>query len=271
MQSDFLPERTRLVMAHPDDEALWASSILGRVERTVLCFGDVGSQPGWSEGRRRSVAEYPLADVVRLDLPESEVFDRAAWPNPVETEYGLAVQVNSPARHGVNEPLYRQTHARLVEKLRPLLHGCTTVATHSPWGEYGHEEHVQVFRAVSDLQAEMGFTLWVPGYASDKSYALMLRHLSRLDRSLPPQPTDPALGEQIKALYMRNGCWTWFDDYVWPETEFFYRWMGPDEKPVRPRSGSVIHMNMLWTNWRPRSRPSLLKRIRRRSVRLLGR
>ena len=51
------------------------------------------------------------------------------------------------------------------------------VIAHGPWGEYGHEEHVQVFRVVASLATEMGFRLWLPAYVAPKSEALMLRNL----------------------------------------------------------------------------------------------
>jgi LmbE family N-acetylglucosaminyl deacetylase len=267
-QPDF-PERTTLVMAHPDDEALWATSVLSRMERIVFCFEVMASRPDWSEGRRRSLAEYPLPRVTQLGLQESEVFSGAAWPEPEETDYGLKVRRRPGARPGFSEKRYRENHRLLVEELRPILTGYEAVITHNPWGEYGHEEHVQVFRAVANLQAEMGFALWVPGYVSNKSYPLMLRHLSRLDGRVSCQPTDPELGARLKALYTENECWTWFDDYVWPVQECFHRWIGPGEQPAPPRSGSFVKMNMLWIKWEPLRRKSLLSRLLRRAGRLL--
>lgn len=269
-QPDF-PERTTLVMAHPDDEALWATSVLSRMERIVFCFEVMASYPVWSEGRRLSLAEYPLPNAINLGFQEAEVFNGASWPEPVETEYGLAVRQGPRLMPGFSETRYRENHGRLVAALRPLLADRAAVITHNPWGEYGHEEHVQVFRAVANLQAEMGFDLWVPGYVSNKSYALMLRHWPRLDRGFPPCPTDPDLGARLQALYARNGCWTWFQDHVWPAHEYFYRWIGPDETPMPPRSGSFINLQMLWLDWAPPRRPPLLRRLLRRAARLVVR
>jgi LmbE family N-acetylglucosaminyl deacetylase len=258
-------------MAHPDDEALWASSVLYEVRGVVLCFEVVASQPSWSEGRRRSLAQYPLSQVTQLGLQESEVFNCAGWPEPEETAYGFKVSRRSGAMPGFSEKRYRQNQRSLVEKLRPLLAGCGAVITHSPWGEYGHEEHVQVFRAVADLQGEMGFDLWVPGYVSNKSYPLMLRHVSRLDGDVYCRPTDPDLGARLKALYTQNDCWTWFDDYVWPAEECFYRWIGAGEQPTSPRSGSFLTFNTLWIKWAPLRRQFFLNRVLRRAARLLRR
>ncbi len=265
------PEGTKLVMAHPDDEALWATSILSSVDRIVLCFGDVASQPGWSEGRRRSAAAYPLPNVTHLGIPESEVFDGAGWPEPLETDIGLAVQKNPSSCRGFSESRYLENWNRLVNALRPLLAGSHCVITHSPWGEYGHEEHVQVFRAVAQLKAEMGFALWVPGYVSNKSFSLMTRHMSSLDSVSGPLETDPELGRRLQALYAENGCWTWFDDYSWPTHEYFHRWAGPDARPESTSARRLVAMNVLWlAPQKPRrdSRP-IMSRIVRRTRRLV--
>jgi LmbE family N-acetylglucosaminyl deacetylase len=271
MQRVDFPNGAALVMAHPDDEVLWASSVLSDVSRVILCFENLISYPEWTQGRRRSLAQYPLPRVAQLGLQESEVFNCAAWPEPEETDYGLNVRQRAGAMRGYSEQRYRDNHRLLVDRLRPLLNGHKMVITHNPWGEYGHEEHVQVFRAVADLQGDLGFDLLVTGYVSNKSYPLMLRHLPRLEISVSDRPTDPKLGTHLKALYTQNQCWTWFDDYVWPNKESFYRWLGPGEQPVAVRSGSFLTFNTLWIKWAPLRRQTFLRRALRRSVRLVRR
>ena len=48
--------RSALVVAHPDDEALWFSSIAGKVERLIVCFLEVDGRPDVTAGRRRAAA-----------------------------------------------------------------------------------------------------------------------------------------------------------------------------------------------------------------------
>jgi LmbE family N-acetylglucosaminyl deacetylase len=264
------PKCTALVVAHPDDEALWATSVLSRVERIVFCFGLIASRPDWSEGRRRCLSDYPLPTVTNLGLQESEVFDGALWPDPVETKYGLAVRRRRGAMPAFSDKCYRENYTRLVRELRTVLTGYSSVITHNPWGEYGHEEHVQVFRAVAELQNELGFALWVSGYVSDKSYALMLRNWPMLDPSFQVFPTDPDLGARLKALYAQHDCWTWFRDYVWPAHEYFYRWIGSAESPTPIRRASLMEVNLLYLKWVPAREKALLNRLQQRVKRLLG-
>jgi hypothetical protein len=240
-------QNAALVMAHPDDEVLWASSVLSKVSQIVLCFEQVPSRPEWGRGRQLSLEHYPLAQVTQVGLAESEVFNCADWPRPEETAYGLKVRHSPRAMSGFSEKRYRENHPRLIEKLRTSLAGYPSVITHNPWGEYGHEEHAQVFRAVAALRAEMGFDLWVNCYVSNRNFHLMTRHFPNLEASTCCLlPTDPDLALRLKALYTQNGCWTWFDDYEWPRQECFCRYTSPDETSSPVKFGDSIALNMLW-------------------------
>ena len=95
-----LLERAAIVMAHPDDEVLWASSILARVGRILLCYEDIPFQPAISEGRRQALARFPLPNVENLRLEEAPSYGSAAWSEPVETDYGLEVRQGPGSMRG---------------------------------------------------------------------------------------------------------------------------------------------------------------------------
>lgn len=249
-----------LVFAHPDDEVLWASALLARARAVILCFGDM-HKPAVSEGRRRALAAYPLPNVESLAIPEAGVFERAAWPDPPPAPDGLALRADLPAQEADRPRRYGANFARLTELLRPRLTGARTVVTHNPWGEYGHEEHVQLFRAVEALQRELGFALWVTGYVSEKSESLMARSIPHLQAESVVLPTDPDLGARLQTLYTETGCWTWYDDYAWPATESFHRW-SPAPQPARP--GATLALTRIWLGWTPKRRSSRLRRLARR-------
>jgi LmbE family N-acetylglucosaminyl deacetylase len=238
-----ITDSSALVVAHPDDEVLWFSSILEDVGNILVCFLDVSSRPDWSAGRRESLRSYPLEGVISLGLTESEVFNGAAWPNPVLSEFGLSVAHLPESLQGYSLETYKSNFERLKAELRPRLTGIRNVITHNPWGEYGHEEHVQVFRAVDALRSELGFRVWFSNYFSSKSYGLMLRYLAGFDGVYRVLKTRPKLGKRVQALYSRNNCWTWFSDYQWPENEGFLLWAG--NAPNTPRAGTVFPMNAI--------------------------
>lgn len=265
-----------LVFAHPDDEVLWASSVLAGAGKVILCYGDYPGKPLFSEQRRRAVARLPLPGLEALQIEEAAVAGTAAWPFPEEVDEGLA-----PRRlpFGLDAPLrqaYARNFARLCAELEVRLAGLAEVVTHNPWGEYGHEEHVQVFRAVRAVQTRLGFRLWVSGYVGDRAMGLMQRNLDLLGPPTRPRPTDPELGDQLRRIYMEDGCWTWPADYVWPEVEWFYPVLSIAERaaqvdiplargthPVRP-----VRINMIQTGWIPDTGTRHMIRCVMRSLRV---
>jgi len=225
-----LDDRSVLVMAHPDDEVLWASAALAGVGRVILAYEALPGRPDITAGRQAALARYPRP-VESLRLAESASYGAAAWPEPAETPEGLAVAAGPGTMPGFDPAAYRAGFATLVDRLGPALAGARTVITHAPWGEYGHEDHVQLFRAVEALRPALGFALWVPAHASARSLPLMQRHLGRLGDPTPPMPTDRDLAATLCALYRETGCWTWVDDHAWPQTEIFY--------PILPAPAAV--------------------------------
>ena len=261
-----LDDRSIIVMAHPDDEVLWASSALARAGRLLLAYEALPGRPDITAGRQAARARFPRP-VESLRLAETGSFGAAAWPDPVETPEGLAVAAGPSSMPGFDPAAYRGGFATLVARLRPALAGVRTVITHAPWGEYGHEDHVQLFRAVEALKDALGFALWVPAHVSARSFPLMQRNLGRLGAPTPPMPTDRRLAETLRALYRETGCWTWVDDHAWPEAEVFYPVLpaaAPPPTPSRSYPMTVVTMPA------PPSaaRRGLAGRIRRRARRL---
>jgi LmbE family N-acetylglucosaminyl deacetylase len=224
-------DRMAIVMAHPDDEVLWACSSLRAAEKIVLVYGELPGAPDLTAGRRAAMAAFPLKTLDWLEMTESGVFDSASWPEVRETEYGLYPHPALRVLRCFDADRYRAQFGALREALRPRLTGLRNVIAHGPWGEYGHEDHVQVFRVVASLSEELGFRLWVPAYVAAKSEGLMLRNLSYFGRPTPPMAIDATLAHEIADIYKRTRTWTWFDSYVWPKTERFLPWIAGGVAP----------------------------------------
>lgn len=220
-------DRLAIVMAHPDDEVLWAGSMLRAAEKIVLVFGELADGPQLTAGRREAMAAFPLKTLDWLEMVEAGSFDSASWRHPKETEYGLQLHKALRVMWCFDPDRYRRQFGELQDRLRVSLKGIRNVIAHGPWGEYGHEDHVQVFRAVAGLAGEMGFQLWVPAYWAPKSEMLMRRNLRFFGAPTDAMPIDRAFAEEIAQIYKRTQTWTWFDSYVWPETERFLPWQ-PD-------------------------------------------
>ncbi len=205
-----------LVVAHPDDEILWFSSVADKVDEIVFCFNDYPALPALGSGRKQSLANYPLPHVSTLEIEESGSFSGADWKNPVATPYGVEIVNGKEIRQRYQDNFFILKE-KLSEKLRPY----TNVFTHNPWGEYGHEDHVQVYRVVETLQKRLPFRIWCSNYASNRSVSLMFDYFSGFDTSYLRLPTNLELASTLKALYQKNNCWTWYRDYRWFDEECF--------------------------------------------------
>jgi hypothetical protein len=229
---DSPPSPIAVVVAHPDDECLWLSSVLASADRVVLCFGDLFERPKKAAARRRAVAALPLPNLVNLKIPESAAGFSVDWEHPQPTQQGMAIiDPVARARYEANFP-------RLIEALRPVLAGFRHVCTHNPWGEYGHGEHVQVYRAVAALQAELGYTIWFSNYASAKSWTFAHQIGDRPcwgeRRTLP---TNRAMGRGLMRVYVRSGAWTWTLSHLWPAEETLYS--QPPQRDPMPRHSLI--------------------------------
>lgn len=249
-------EHSALVVAHPDDENLWFSSVLSRVGSIIVCFLPVPGDATLTQGRQRSIASYPLPNLSCLELQESDVFWGVDWRQPVETEYGLRIDDRQ-----LSDQRYLANFATLIERLRPRLQGHRTVFTHNPWGEYGHPEHIQVYRAVKALQPEIGFDLWYSSYVSNKTATLMGRALALSALQSLTLATDKDLAYRIADLYKHNACWTWYRDYEWPDTESMLQ----DGPPAAggQRYGRSVGLNFIQIEPPPAIVPPWKRRLRR--------
>lgn len=202
-----------IVVAHPDDEALWLSAALAEADRVIFCFGDQLGGGQKSAARRRAVAALPFPDLVNLNLPESGVRKLVDWAHAAPTSCGI--EIADPA----GRARYEANFSALLAALRPVLAGAKNVFTHNPWGEYGHPEHVQVYRAVAALQPESGATIWFSNYASPLTEHLACAASWDLREERQP---DRRRAKKLFWTYWRHGAWTWPLLHRWPRREIFF-------------------------------------------------
>ena len=206
-----------VVVAHPDDECLWLSSVLSASTRTVFAFGDPYGRPDIAAARQRAVAELALPGLVNLAIPESGTRLAVDLSRPLLTATGIAITDAAAALR------YDANFGRLVAALRPVLSGYDLVFTHNPWGEYGHPEHIQLYRAVISLQAELGYAVGFSNYVDRRSWPLA----QELGRVLcwtrcSVRMTNQTLAMRLMAVYRRHGVWTWTNWHCWPRRETVY-------------------------------------------------
>lgn len=246
-----------IVVAHPDDEVLWASSILRAAKKVIVCYQETDQSQKVSAGRIELLRNFPLDNVVCLKIKESNTYQTTSWRKPTESEYGIYCSRNSRA--------YIANFHLLVDLLKDHIDADDIVVTHNPWGEYGHEEHVQVYRAVTRLQKDRHFRLFVTGYVGDRVIHFMEQNTDRLGQASSLFAIDKSLCHALKRHYQLHDSWTWDDNYEWPDFECFYEVLRPDAA-LRPPSGTLSSMpvNVIWLDgplplWR-----RLFRKIKRR-------
>ena len=251
-------DKSLLIVAHPDEEILWFSSIIDRFDQIVICYMDAGHSDELGAARRNSLRDHALRDrITLLDLAQSKSHNMSQWPEPEETEYGLKLTKNA----GLDR-LHIEQAGRLRDAVEPFVAAASNVFTHNPWGEYGHEDHVQVHRVVARLAGENKARLWFGNYVSNKSSRLMRRSLEVFPTSYFTMPVNREYARRVASAYVTNGAWTWIDDYQWPARECFV----PDHDS-RSQTGIAapfpvnyirVPFDPLMTN---RPRPSRARRI----------
>jgi LmbE family N-acetylglucosaminyl deacetylase len=228
-----------LVVAHPDDEILWFGSILDEVDKIVVCFLNDPAHPELAEARQRVLAEHPLREkIVCLGADETGSFNKASWPLPKATKYGLRIVKDRKIAKR-----YRLCYRELRKQLAPMIRQATNVITHNPWGEYGHEEHVLVHRVATVLANSRRKPVWYGNHASTWSQELMRMYLDRSERQVIYRKVDESAMQNIANVYRANDAWTWFDDYRWFEDECFIR--GPFTRARQPGAGWTCPVNLL--------------------------
>lgn len=250
-----------LVVAHPDDEVLWFSSVIDDVARIVIVFNTSAKDADLAESVKAALAEHPCRDkIVTLDLTQVESHNLGDWPYPELTDYGIRL-----TRAPEYDAAYAEQAARIGEALEPHLAGIDNVFTHNPWGEYGHEAHVQLSKVATRLGAKRGATVWYGNYASGKSSRLMRHYVQGFGNEHYTRQVDTARARELADTYLRNGAWTFDENHAWFPTECFVR--GPLET-AEAAVGTLFPVNYLRVPFDPvpatTAPPGILQRLRRK-------
>lgn len=240
-QLEFL-KNSLIIGAHPDDELLWFTSILKEVDEVIIVYRDFWAKPEIGQKRQAVIDDYPRNNVECLNFDEAGTYGCADWTNPQPDEYGLAFSLAASKREikriakrtlstvipiGRNTPAssiqsaYRQNWDKLYSALKQRLRPEMNVFSHNPWGEYGHEDHVQVFRVLDQLRGEIGFKLWMSNYCTERTVPLAVKYMTGSPACDVRLPSNKAFADKVADTYKKHDCWTWDENWVWPDEECF--------------------------------------------------
>ncbi len=252
-----------IIGAHPDDELLWFNAALPHADKVLIVYKDFWAHPCLGKARAEALANHPHKNLECLNMAEAGTYGCANWAAPVCDEFGLEFSMAATATRDVKrflkltlstvvpfdlntsnksvrqayEDNYHELYGLLKERLEPDMN----VFSHNPWGEYGHEDHVQVFRVLDRLRNEIGFKLWMTNYCTERALPLAVRYFTTSPGSYIRLKSDKVFAEKAAGVYKDAGCWTWADNWSWFDDECYIE--APDA-----RSGPHSHEHLLPLN-----------------------
>lgn len=226
------------MVAHPDDEILWLAPAVANAATIIAALPGHADDPAVTRGRELVRAQYPVGAFEFLPLRSAGVHQRSDWRRRRPMQHGVDLKSDCPPER---TSLYRENYQSLLELLSPYLGQHHIVFTHNPWGEYGHEEHVQVSNVVMSLASRHGCSVWAwDGFQERRllSEDMRLRtdYFGAQTSSLPTQQlrVDSSLFGSVRDLYLANGAWTWDSTYEPPPSSTYIQLVREGEVLIRP-------------------------------------
>ena len=192
-----MKKNIKIIVAHPDDEIIFFSSILRSISKKIICFS-ISYDKKVNEGREIIKTKTPFKNWQFLEQRELSSYN--------------FTNLNS----------YYENYKKLKSSLSKIIKFGDTIYTHNPWGEYGHEDHILVFDVINSLSKKLKLKIFVNGYVSNNSLNLMSKTQHLLSNNFKYKNIDHKFNSNIKKKYITNSCWTFDKNYKWPKTEIFF-------------------------------------------------
>ena len=238
-----------IIVAHPDDETLFASSLVQYANEIIICFSKNELEKKISYGRDELKKKFLLDNATFLELTESTKYIASAKDSKI-SNYGLfAINKNhteSVLRFLKKNKGFQNTSNLMSSIIKDSLKGKESVITHSPWGDYGNIEHINVFDSTFKACQSIGVALYCFGYSSQYTYRHMREYLdnSRPD-SILTLKTNKLIFKELEALYKSKNCWTWYENYILPTEETFIKLFPQSATDELKSFGKRIKINII--------------------------
>jgi len=152
-----MDEELTIIVAHPDDEVLWLGAVLPLATRIVAALPGHAIEHELEAARAELHPSYPIGTLEYLPLRSAGVHMQSDWKRRAPIDHGVTLRQSCPTERLTH---YRTNFDAMLRLLRPYVQSDSPVCTHNPWGEYGHEEHIQVNHAVVQLAQAVGSSVW---------------------------------------------------------------------------------------------------------------
>ena len=207
---------TALVLTHMDDDAIWMlpwwkiteKFITGAMPPTPVYQTIVNQQQDYLDSHGYNI-DYKSNWLTPWGMITHAEYSDYYWDDLPGAQY-LAADHLIAYWDNNDLQLVRTEIDRIKAKLEQYISSpsVSRVITHNNWGEYGHQQHRAINKAVRELAVKYRKDVWMLGCNNGDF----------VDVDVPNGITytmgsfnDPDLFTSIRTIYKNNWCWTWPD------------------------------------------------------------
>ena len=214
-----------LIVAHLDDEIIFASSLIDHVKKIIICFCSNSNEKKLTKSRTNLIKFFPNKKFIFLKFEENNALLKKLCHKNLNRRFILhdEKEINYVKTRLDNDQDYKEFKRIIENRLLLELKSIENVFTHSEWGEYGHFDHINIHNIVRELTLKKNINLYCFGYIAERNFYCLKYYLKNinLNKSLELK-TNKKKFKNFKELYIHNNCWTWYKNYELPEKEIFY-------------------------------------------------
>jgi hypothetical protein len=210
---------TILVYAHLDDDAIWMLPFWSKTEKFIG-----GAMPATPSYRTIISQQQTFLNNNGYNIAYQSNW-YTPWDDVTDTEYTeYYLGANSSYNYLLNDHVETRLSSDVttlsryeINKIKAKLEqyfadpSMSRVITHNNWGEYGHQHHRGINKAVRELAVKYRKDVWMLGCDNG----------GFVDVTVPDGITyaygsfnTPDLYTGIRTIYSNNGRWTWYTDRV---------------------------------------------------------
>lgn len=240
-----------LIVAHLDDEIIFASSLIDHVKKIIICFCSNSNEKELTKSRRNLIKNFPNKKFIFLKFEENNGLLKKLCQKNLNRRFILhdEKEINYVKTRFENDHNYMEFKRLLKIRLLSEIKSIENVFTHNPWGEYGHFDHINIHNIIRELTLEKNINLYCFGYITEKNFYYFKNFLKIIDpnKSLILK-TNKQEFKNFKKLYIDNNCWTWYKNYELPQEELFFFIDKTKKSSIQNIHFDYSHINLLTMN-----------------------
>ena len=207
---------TALILTHMDDDVIWMlpwwkiteKFICGAMPPTPMYQTIVNQQQDYLDSHGYNI-DYKANWLTPWGMITHAEYSDYYWDNFASAQY-LAADHLIAYWDNNDLALVRTEVDRIKAKLEQYIASpsVSRLITHNNWGEYGHQQHKAINKAVRELAVKYRKDVWMLG--TDNGDFIDVNVPNGITYTLGSF-NDPDLFTSIRTIYKNNWCWTWPD------------------------------------------------------------